>query len=224
MSIRRTGFGPIRLLLSLSLLMGAGLAWLWFDETGQTRDIVWAPPKSLPPDIKLPLDIGSGGTSGANPSTYAVILERPVFAPDRRPPPPPAPPPPPDPLANVQIHGIFSGASAGILARIDGKVRRVKVSETIGPWTLKSIVGREVTFSQGDEVRQLRLAYARMDAPRPSQAPVPPSPGANATQAPVTNQSGGTTSSTQKQEEERREVLQRRNALRTSRGLPPVTE
>ena len=223
MSIGRTGFGPLRVLLSLSLLLGAVLAWLWFDETGRARDIVWAPPKSLGPDIKLPLDIASGGTFGANPSTYAAILERPVFAPDRRPPPPPAPPPPPDPLANVQIHGIFSGASAGILARVDGKVRRVKVSETIGPWTLKSIVGREVTFSQGSENRQLRLTYAQIGAPAP-QAMVPPSPGAHAAQVPAPVQTINTVTLSQKVQDEVRERLQRRNALRTSRGLPPLTE
>ncbi len=215
-----SGFGPIRLLLSLSCLLGAVLAWSWFDETGQLRDLAWVAPKALTPDIKGPTDFSRAGGQQDNPTTYAVILERPLFAPDRKPPPPPAPSAPPDPLGNVQIHGIYTGENAGILARVDDKVRRVKLNETIGPWTLKSIAGREVTFTRGGESRQLPLAYAKLAAnPKP---PVPtPTADARATNPPAFD---GPLNVVQKAQDENRQRLERRNAMRASRGLPALTE
>jgi len=212
--------GPLALLGLLTLLLALGLASMWVDEHGQLRNLAWVAPKPLAPDIKVPASGGQTGAAAADPAAFAVILERPVFAPDRRPPPPPAPAPPPDPLANIQILGIFSGANAGILARVDGKVRRVKINETVGPWTLKSIDGRDVTFTQGEENRQLRLAYARLDtpAPQPAATNAKPNPAATANAAP------GNAGFMQKEEEETRARLQRRNELRASRGLPPLTQ
>ncbi len=220
MKAGNSGLGPIRLLLTLSLLLGAGLAWLWFDETGQWRDLSWTAPKPLAPDLKVPTDTAPPAQQQSNPAAYASILERPVFAPDRRPPPPPAPPAPPDPLGNIQIQGIFTGANVGILARVDGKVRRVKVNETVGPWTLKSISGREVTFTQAGESRQLQLAYAKLGAAPPPAQPAPVAGAPNANPAAY----GNTVNTAQKVQDETRERLERRNALRTSRGLPPVTD
>lgn len=208
---------PLRLLLLLVLLLAGGLAWMWFDQHAQLRNLAWVAPKALPPDIKAPAGPPQAGSVAGDASQLAVILDRPLFAPDRRPPPPPPPPippPPPDPLANIHIHGIFSGENAGIIARVEGKMRRVKINETIGAWTLKGVDGRNVTFGQGDEKRQLRLAYARLDTPAP-QAVV-----TNARPAPVP----GAADRPQKAQDEARERLQRRNELRASRGLPPVTQ
>ena len=210
-------FGPIRALLLLILLLSGGLAWIWVDQAGQLRNVTWTPPRALPPEIKIPSVEAPAGTGSA--SDFASILARPVFAPDRRPPPPPAPPaptPPPDPLANIQIQGIFSGANAGILARVEGKVRRIKVNETVGPWTLKSIEGRDVTFGQGEETRKLRLDYARL-APPVTQAAAPAA-GSPPTQAP------GYVGVPQNVQDEARDRLRRRNEARAARGLPLVTE
>ncbi len=220
MKAGNSGLGPIRLLLALSLFLGAALAWLWLDETGQWRNLRWAAPKPLAPELKVPTDWGPLAQQQSNPAAYASILERPLFSPDRKPPPPPAPPAPPDPLGNIQIQGIFTGANAGILARVDGKIRRVKVNETVGPWTLKSVNGREVTFTQGDETRQLQLAYAKLGAtPPPAQAtPIAATPTANPAAY------AGAMNAVQKAQDETRERLERRNALRASRGLPPVTD
>ena len=213
--------GPLQLLGLLTLLLALGLAWMWVDQRGEWRNLTWVAPKPLAPDIKVPASGGQTSAAAVNPDAFAVILDRPVFAPDRRPPPPPAPAPPPDPLANIQIHGIFSGVNAGILARVDGKVRRVKINETVGPWTLKSIDGREVTFTQGEENRQLRLAYARLETPAP-QAPQSDTTKANPASAPSPVAASG--GFLQKAEDETRERLKRRNELRASRGLPPLTE
>ena len=208
---------PIRVLLLLILLLAGGLAWIWVDQAGQVRNVAWTPPRPLPPEIKIPsaeAQAGAGSTSD-----FAQILARPVFAPDRRPPPPPAPPapiPPPDPLATIQIQGIFSGANAGIMARVDGKVRRIKIDEAVGPWTLKSVEGRDVIFGQGDETRKLRLEYARR-APPILQA-TSPTAGSPPRQAP------GYAGTPQNVQDEARDRLRRRNEARAARGLPLVTE
>ena len=216
-------FGPVHLMLLLILLLAGGLAWMWFDQYGQLRNLTWVAPKALPPDIKVPAGPPKVGSIDGEAPLFAAILERPLFAPDRRPPPPPPPPippPPPDPLANIQILGIFSGANAGILVRVEGKTRRVKINENIGQWTLKSIDGRDITFGQGDEKRQLRLAYARLNAPIPQPVVAITPPAA----MPAPAQMPGAANPTQQAQDEVRERLQRRNQLRASRGLPPLTE
>jgi hypothetical protein len=225
MSFSPLRFGPLRFLLLLTLLAAAGLAWMWFDEHVQLRGPTWVAPKAIAPDIKVPVNPQAAGTTASDPVRFAAILERPLFAPDRRPPPPPpppTPPPPPDPFATVQIQGIFSGTQSGILARVDGKSRRVKINETIGNWTLKSIDGRDATFTQGDETRKLRLAYAKLDAPTPPavKASPPPAP----TAAAPTTMPAGAANLPRTPQDEGREILRRRNELRTSRGLPPITE
>jgi general secretion pathway protein N len=227
--------GPLRLLVLLILLLTAGLAWMWFDEHAQLRQLAWAPPKPLAPDIKVPAGPPKTDSTAGEASPYAVILERPIFAPDRRqppPPPPPAPPTPPDPMASIQILGVFSGERPGILARVDGKVRRVKITEAIGPWTLKSIGDRDVTFIQGEEIRQMRLAFVRLDTPASQTKAANVTPASTATAAsapapaanPAPDAAQGAVRFMQNQQDETRARLQRRNELRASRGMPPLTE
>ena len=217
---------PVRLLLLLTALLAGGLAWLWFDQAGVLRNVNWVAPAPLKPELGK-VSSTPPNAVGSNPTQYLAMLERPLFAPDRRPPPPPAPPappaapPPPDPLANIQISGIFSGASPGIIARIDGKLRRVKVNEAIGPWTLKSIEGRDVTFVQGGDTRQLRLKYSSLGIVLPQAATV-------AAQVLAAPSSGGqpfdAIAFKQKLQDEARETLRRRNQTRAERGLPLLTE
>ena len=209
-------FGPVRWLIVAAALLAGGLAWMWFDEAGNLRNVGWMAPAPLTSAILSKPDAARPGASPANPTQYLAVLERPVFAPDRRPPPPPAPPPPPDPMANIQILGVFSGVNAGVIARVDGKARRVRVNESVGAWTLKSIEGRDVTFAQGEDKRQLRLTYSNLGAVS-AQAP------SVATQA-AGGQSPSVLAVQQSQQEESRERLRRRNAIRAARGLPLVSE
>ncbi len=114
--------GPVRLLVVANLLLAAGLAWMWLDEHGQWRNITWSAPATLLPEVNQLAAAGVPiGPQAVNPTQYLAILERPIFAPDRRPPPPPAPPPPPDPMADVQITGIFSGAQGSMSPLAPGR-------------------------------------------------------------------------------------------------------
>lgn len=213
-------FSPIRLLALLSLLLLGGLAWLWFDQSGDARSIAWMPPSPISPELTKPVAVASATGLSANPAEHLLILERPIFAPDRRPPPPPAPPvalPPPDPLENIQLSGIVSGANPGIIARVDGKARRLKINESIGAWTLQSISGRDVTFAQGTDTRQVRLTYSRLGPPVMQTA---------ASSAPSQNPPGQSTGGTliQNAQDEGRERLRRANALRAANGMPVLSE
>lgn len=203
---------PVRLLLLLVLALCAGLVGLWLDQQGHWRNIAWAAPAAKMPEIQTPASLSLPTGTSAVPS-FASIQERPLFAPDRRPPPPPAPPPPPDPLANLHLHGIFTGDTPGILARIDGKVRRLLVNDAVGGWKLKSVEGRQATFSQGEKTRQFQLAYAKLNAvtPPPAQTlPAQPQPQpAQATGRPVFDPVA-----------DYREEMRKRNELRAARGLP----
>jgi hypothetical protein len=117
----------------------------------------------------------------------------------------------------VNLTGLFSGANGGVLASVEGKMRRVKIGQQIGAWTLESIDGREATFKRGEQERKLRLAYAKLNVPVPVPVPaavpnVPGRPAATPQALPANVQ------------EEQRERLRRRNELRTRNGLPPLTE
>lgn len=204
---------PTHILTLLTMALCAALASLWVDQQGYWRNIYWAVPAAIAPELKAPAQL----LPGRGPATvsYASIQERPLFAPDRRPPPPPAPPAPPDPFASIQIQGIFSGVNTGILARVDGKVRRVKINETVGAWTLKSIEGRSITFTQGDQTRQIQLAYARLNTVTPA-----PTIATNRQAAPLTPLQGAAPDP----KAYYREQLRMRNELNAARGLPIQTE
>lgn len=209
---------PVRVLLLLITVLSAALASFWVDQQGHWRNLAWSQPAAKAPEIKLPAGVALA-TRASSVDSYPSIQARPLFAPDRRPPPPPAPPPPPDPLAEIQLFGVFSGASSGIIARVEGKMRRVKVDEALGQWTLKQIVGRTVTFVKGDEKRELKLTYAPLAAPRAAPAPAP-----NPNQPPAAKSKVDDAAAKLNQQDEARDRLRRRNEIRAAKGLPPVTE
>lgn len=170
---------PIRVLLLLFVALGAGLASLWFDEHGQPKHVAWQAPAAIDPAVPT---VTASATPSLTPPEQ--LLARPVFVPDRKPPPPPPPPkvePPPDPMASVKLFGVIGGETAGIIAQIDGKVRRVMLEQNVGAWKLTGIDGRKVTFEREGKTRDLMLAYSPLGgapelpvaaAPRPSAAGV----------------------------------------------------
>lgn len=211
-----------RLLLLLNFGLALALAWLWVDETGQPRIQTWVPPAPLAPG-------GTGATSAApptaadpvNPAQYMAVLDRPMFAPDRRPPPPPdeAPPPPaPDPLANFTLYGVYgSGEQGGMLAKSDGRLRRIRIGESLGEWGLQSVQGRQVTLARADETRTLTLIHIYGERPK-TDAP-PSTSAAGISPVPLDRQA------LQAQAlDEARERLRQRNELFRKAGLPLAKE
>lgn len=211
-----------RLLALGAVVLAAAMAWLWVLPTGQLRTNAWVPPAPVLPEMSVPnvpAGLAVSGHQGAG--AYFAILDRPMFAPDRRPAPPPdAKPvaPEPDPLAGLTLYGIFTGPEfSGIVARVNDRVRRVRVSENLGEWTVKSVQDREVTFSRGEETRTMQLVrvYAQRAAAPAAQAPVPPA----AAGVPVDR-----AAMQQQDQDAARERLRQRNELFRKAGLPPVKE
>lgn len=213
-----------RVLLFFVAASASGLAWMWVDPSGHLRPQHWVPPAPILPEVSAPkLPAGLEVRQAPGAGAYFAILDRPLFAPDRRPPPPPdavVEAPKPDPLAGLTLFGIFKGPEfSGIVARVNDRVRRVRLNEALGDWTVKAIEGREVTFARGDESRTMRLAH--VFGPQPVQAAAPPAPAATPSFA------GGRPdlASIQQQEQEAaRERLRQRNELFRKAGLPPVKE
>jgi len=110
---------------------------------------------------------------------YAVITDRPLFNPDRRPPPPPAaptpepepsatepktavpePPPPPPPEPPVgRLHGVIGGSGAWlVIFQQDGDtVRRLKEGEELDGWRIVEIQPHAVVFARGDHLHTVPL-------------------------------------------------------------------
>ena len=118
---------------------------------------------------------------------------------------------------------MFSGSNAGVIARVEGKMRRVKVNDTVGAWTLQQVEGRTATFGKGNETRQLKLGYAPLGARTP---PAPPIAGQAPAGQPSANRTSAapTGAAAQNNQDEARETLRRRNEIRAAKGLPMITQ
>jgi hypothetical protein len=156
-------------LLLLSTLLAGLLVWLWVGPDGTLRGIHWRPPAAVRPDLGS-LSAMSIRGDDADVGRFLAILDRPVFSPTRRPPPPPPPPKAAvpvraDPLDSIHLYGLFSGAGGGgVIARVEGKTLRVKLSESVGDWSLKEIRPRDVVFAKGGETRVVPLVQASQAA------------------------------------------------------------
>jgi hypothetical protein len=177
------------LVVAIAALVGM-LAWQWVDKSGSLRDVHWQRPAAIKPDFgrsSLALSTAEQFDAGR----FMAILDRPLFSPTRRPPPPPKPVviPQPDPLDTVHIFGLFSGADGGgIIVRVDGRTRRVKIGESVGDWRLKEIRGRDAIFARGSETRSTSLLQAKqLSGGMPVAATPPAQSNAAATSAPTSN-------------------------------------
>ena len=218
----------LRLLLLVNLLLMLALAALWVTPQGTLRNVQWQPPLPQKPEFSdagaslSPLGVVSVGS-------FMATLDRPLFSPSRRPPPPPPPVnaavPEPDPLANIQLQGVYSGSGGGgIFAKIDGKDRRLAIGATLGSWSVKSIDNREVTFVRGDETRVLRLVPSRLAVAAPPPASRPGDSAAGSAPAATAQADDPVRKQEQERQEKERARLELRNARRAAQGFPLITQ
>lgn len=139
----------------------------------------WSPPPPHPVGDAL-FDVPGLASGGLDVALLGETLVRPLFVPDRRPPAPDAAPTAEveaDPLAHVQVLGLFgSGSNGGAILLIDGKAQRIRHGEMAGPWTLQGVDGRSLEFSRDDGTHaRLELVHLpQPDAPPPPPALEPP--------------------------------------------------
>lgn len=206
---------PIRVLSVFLLGLGGALASLWLDDQGRPLQIVWQAPAAIDPEVPQVAALPSPSLTPPE-----QLLARPPFVPDRKPPPPPPPPkaePPPDPMASVRLFGVIGGEAAGIIAQVDGAVKRVMLQQNIGAWKLSAIDGRKVTFVREGESRDLMLAYNPLGAaPVLPAAPVARAAGAGTGASGASPDPAGVAQRTQNELRERQRA---RAELRARAGM-----
>lgn len=197
-------------LLGVNLALAGGLAWLWFTPQGELREVRWTPPAPIKPVLTgAPIP-----TWSADLGSFMAALDRPLFAPTRK---PPAKPEPPvavvaDTLNDVRVLGLYSnGTAGGAIVRAEGKVRRVRTGDTLGGWTVKEVRPGELVLARGTEQRSLDVKRG------PDLAA--DTPGATA-DAGASGPAG--TDLTQRRQREANDSTARVNALRARAGLPPL--
>lgn len=156
--------GTFAALAALNLALLLALAWLWFTPSGELRNVRWQPPVPIKPALDAGPPLPQWTTDYAR---FVVTLDRPLFSVTRRPPVKPQEQPV-DTLAEVTIVGIYgAGAEASVIARVGPQqVRRVKVGEALGGWTLKEVRISEAMLVRGGETRSLPI---RRGAPSPNR-------------------------------------------------------
>lgn len=206
----------IQFLVAANAVLALALLWMWVDARGALRNSHWTPPAAIKPDFSGAASaLARSGNDGVN--QFFATLDRPLFSPSRRPPPPVvvAVPPPPDPLANVQLYGVYAGpGGGGIIARVEGKMRRAGIQEKIGEWTIQRIADRDVTFVRGGETRVIRLVRQKGPAAPTSTSQAAPAPA----QDPWLQMSGA-----QRVQAIERERVRSINESNEQNGLPPIT-
>ena len=152
-------------LVIVNLALAATLAWQWITPQGQIRGVQWVPPapiKPVYPDVLAP-------SWGADLGSFMTALDRPLFAATRKPPPKPeaAAVVVVDTLADARVLGLYStgGTSGGAIVRAEGKVRRVRLGDALGGWTVKEVRPLELLLVRGDEKRVLALKHGPDLAP-----------------------------------------------------------
>jgi hypothetical protein len=149
----------------LNIVLALSLAAMWLTPQGQWRNLHWTRPAPILPDYQQMLPALPAPQS-VSTSAFLALLERPLFSSTRRPPPPPPPPvpaPPPDLLANAQLMGIYqSGEASGIIVRIEGKNRRIRLNESVNGWQLHSVQERAAVFTSAGQTRELPLLRAKV--------------------------------------------------------------
>lgn len=201
----------LAVLTCLCLALAGALAWLWVTPQGRLKGVQWSPPGPVRPalDAGRPL----GGT-GVELGQYVAVLDRPLFVPSRRPPPPPqaAPAPVVDPWADLRVLAVYgNGERGGMLAWVDGRIRRAKLGDSFSGWTLKAISPKGAEFAQGSEVRfvELKRSLGHESAlALAAKGPASVSPEAQR----------------QRSADEARQRVRNMNAVRAKYGFPPLPE
>jgi hypothetical protein len=155
------------LLLALNALLVLAIAGVWLLGSSS-----WAPPAAVAPDAAMLQPPGSHATT---PIEYSRdrVLERPLFAADRRPisedapavaeaAPQSEPEPEVDTIAGARLTGLVGeGAQAIVILETEEGSRRLHVGERVGGWRLDDVVGNVAVFINGDGgPRRMRIAPA----------------------------------------------------------------
>jgi len=184
-SRRLSRFLPSLLAGTVAVLVLALVLLQWQDADAPIATPV---PRAAPGAATLPASKTMAAIT-LDPAEEAIVLERPLFSPTRRPPPPPPPPssataaggaaatkpsvPEPPPM-NFTLVGIVRDptSSLALLQPTNGKrVMSLRAGQALDGWMLVSIGIDSASFRNGAAVRELALDYRRAPPPLPPLAP-----------------------------------------------------
>jgi ribosomal protein L12E/L44/L45/RPP1/RPP2 len=217
----------LRLAVALNAALLALLIWLWIDPQGEMRNVAWSAPAPVAPELGEPA-VNLPVVKSLDTGVFMATLDRPLFSPSRRPVPKVVEAakavPEVDPFVGIHLYGLYTAeeGKGGILARVEGKVRRIGSGETLAGWTIKEVRDREVVFVRDGEERNIKLAIARPGTPPPAAAK--PQTAAAAAPAPAAPAQGRAADAQAQREDEQRELLRRRNELRAKAGAKLISE
>jgi hypothetical protein len=232
--------------LALCLASAAALAWLW----GDAGRLHWSEPDALPPVLDE-VDVAPA-SEPADVSRHRETLERPLFASSRRiaPRAPQGAEgrEAVDPLKDVRLLGTYgAGRRGGVIISRAGKVERLPVGASIGEWKVAGEDGRGAALVRTNgERRRLELALnssapavpatvGKASEPAAGKASAedtarasgstPPRAAQAATPRPAQPAAGGDAGAAGTDDAfaaQRRARLERLNARRAQKGLPPL--
>jgi hypothetical protein len=222
---------------TVNAVLAVALGWLWTSA----ESFRWTEPAPLAPALDDAVAVDAAESTEV--SRYRETLERPLFAATRKIAPRASPGAEQhaavDPLKDVRLLGTYgAGDKGGILVLRGGKVERVPVGARIGEWQVKGHEGRGAALERpGGERRTLELAVntavpqagaAGGSTPAAAEAQTSATPAA-AGPGGARAASGGTAKAADQaaqaaaQEKWMREQIERINARRARRGLPPIS-
>lgn len=221
---------PIGVLLAVNLALAAALAFLW-QEPARHR---WVEPEPVRP--VLDEAVAAAAPEAVDVSRYRETIERPLFAPNRRPASREATAeaagPAVDLARDVQLLGLYgAGGKGGAIVRNKGKLERVPYGGRIGEWTIEGEEGRGARLVRSDGQRQ-QLQMALNSAPPPAAASAQEKGPGPASAAAAVGSAGGSQETqpprraaaprVQEDEVQRQQRIEelraRRNALRAERA------
>lgn len=130
------------------LLIALGLWFVWQHDPSAPAPVVEAPPQSVPDRI-TPVD-----PDRADAREYAVILERPLFSPQRRPPVevPPEPRPPASPGIRLSAITISNSVRVAVVRDIESnQTRRIREGDVVGEWLVDKVGRNSVILTAQDQ-------------------------------------------------------------------------
>ena len=110
-----------------------------------------------------------------------------------------------------------------MLARVDGKVKRISINDNLDGWKFKAIDDRNAIFEKDGEERKLLLAITKPEPPKPmARAGAPAAGNAGEAPPPPASQAEAIEQRRQQVAEQQRERLKRRNEARIKAGRAPL--
>ena len=181
-SRRLSRYLPSLLAGTVAVLMLSAVLSQWQDADAPVATPV---PRAAPGAATVPASKTMAAIT-LDPAEEAIVLERPLFSPTRRPPPPPPssatatggaatkPSVPEPPPMNFTLVGIVRDrtSSLALLQPTNGKrVMSLRAGQALDGWMLVSIGTDSASFRSGAAVRELALDYRRAPPPLPPPAP-----------------------------------------------------